>query len=78
MPLKIQFEKETHIYKGQLDSFKELLSYITLNFKSLPASFSLYYMDSDMDQITLSCDEDIQVLKESKSQIKIYVQSTCD
>ena len=65
MPIKIAFGKEIHICKNQLESFSELLQFISMSFKCLPLSFNLFYEDQDGDRITLSCDEDFRALLET-------------
>jgi hypothetical protein len=34
--IKIAFDKEIHLYKGQLSSFQELLNFVKGSFKKLP------------------------------------------
>jgi hypothetical protein len=58
--IKISFNKETHIYRGELD-IEKVKNYIdaAFNKKKFPADYRLQYEDEDGDQITVSCDEDL-------------------
>lgn len=64
MSLKIKFNNQIHMYNGS-SKHADLLRFIETSFNKLPASYMLYYQDTDGDNITISCDEDIQALKET-------------
>lgn len=79
MPIKVIFDKEIHVVKGQLKTFSDILEFIKNSFARLPEAFQLYYLDSDQDQITLSCDEDLKALDLSgKGSVRIYISGLDD
>lgn len=43
-----------------MKTFEDLKKVIKLKFDSLPDKIRIYYVDSDNDEITISCDEDLQ------------------
>jgi hypothetical protein len=72
--IKVVFDQEIHTFKGEMRSFSELLTYIAKSFRQLPQAFNLYYLDTENDQITLSCEEDFSALLENSKSPKIYIQ----
>lgn len=64
MPIKVVYEKEIHIFKGS-NTQKALQNFIENSFQKIPQNYILYYVDSDNDKITLSCDEDLLALIET-------------
>lgn len=74
MSIKVQFKKEIHLFKGD-KTYEDLLTFVESSFQKLPTTFILYYLDSDNDNITLSCDEDFLALIEThKGTPKIFIE----
>ena len=48
MPLKVIYEKEIHIYKGN-NTINELSEFVNISFGKVPKDFVLTYTDSDGD-----------------------------
>lgn len=64
MSIKVKFDKEIHIFKGQ-ESFKNLQNFVKTSFKYTPKSYLFQYEDLEGDFITISCDEDLKFLRET-------------
>lgn len=64
----------------KLETFDQLKSFIKAKFTGLPERIKIFYLDSDNDEITVSCNEDLEYfLLEEKSisllSVKIYSDS---
>lgn len=44
----------------KLETFDQLKSFIIAKFTGLPERIKIFYLDSDNDEITVSCNEDLE------------------
>ncbi|CAD8117268.1 unnamed protein product [Paramecium sonneborni] len=74
MKIKIVYNNEIHLFKSQNPTLSDLRSHIQKIFPNIDLNFKLTYNDQENDQITLSCQEDFQVLVDEGIQtIKVFV-----
>lgn len=76
MPMKIEFNKEIHIFKGDLTNYNALSQYIEKTFADLPKNFEICYNDIDGDVITINSDEDLKVIASESSTLKFFVRES--
>ena len=82
MAIKICFNNQIHRFSKLPSDLKALISVITTTFSDqLPKSWSIYYVDSDGDKITVSHDQSYQELveaelKDASISVKIYVEAS--
>ena len=67
--MKISCDKEIHLLNKKV-SITELREFISASFKNLPREFSVTYLDSDGDNISLVSEEDVKTLYDTSSNDK--------
>ncbi|CAD8113398.1 unnamed protein product [Paramecium sonneborni] len=74
MKIKIVYNNEIHLLKSQNPTLSGIREHIIKIYPNLGSNFSLTYNDQENDQISLSCQEDLQVLIDEGIQtIKVFV-----
>ncbi|CAD8082959.1 unnamed protein product [Paramecium primaurelia] len=74
MKIKVVHNNEIHLLKLQNPTLQGIREHIQKIYPNIDSNFTLAYNDSENDQITLSCQEDLQVLVDEGIQtIKIFV-----
>lgn len=71
--MKVQFENEIHVFRGNQNSFCDLVEFIKASFTQIPSHFQIYYVDQDGDNIIISCDEDLKAINVDKKKLKIII-----
>lgn len=64
MKFKLQFGKEIHLLKLENPTLKELKKHINKVFVNLEPDYNLYFKDEDGDEITISSNNDLNVILE--------------
>jgi hypothetical protein len=64
--MKVSYKDETKRFK-LTRSFEELMTITVKSFEDLPDSFKFYYLDEDMEVISVSSDEDLIEVIDSES-----------
>ena len=80
MSFKIQYKNECKKIKSP-DNFEQLMSYTTRAFEGLdlPPKFKFYYLDSDGDMISLSCQEDFtEAIDSMDGTIKLIIEESLE
>ncbi|CAD8097163.1 unnamed protein product [Paramecium primaurelia] len=74
MKIKIVHNNEIHLFKQQNPNLQGIREHIKKIYPNINTNFTLAYNDSENDQISLSCQDDLQVLVDEGIQtIKVFV-----
>ncbi|KAL4428881.1 hypothetical protein ABPG74_001368 [Tetrahymena malaccensis] len=74
----IQFQDKLVNLEENVKTFDDLKKIIRQKFNSLPDKIRIYYVDSDNDEITISCDEDLQSFQFEEKDIVISIKPYSD
>lgn len=61
MIVKIAFEKQIHLYRGEMQ-LRKLKNHCENVFKVLPKCFEFYYFDNEGDRITVNTQQDLDII----------------
>jgi hypothetical protein len=76
MIFKVAHGKEIHMLSKQV-SFSELHAFVLASFRKVPTHFALSYLDNEGDAITISSQEDLDVVYQMKvPSLKITISET--
>ncbi|CAD8205357.1 unnamed protein product [Paramecium octaurelia] len=74
MKFKLVHNKEIHLVKLDNPTLSALKAHVKKVYPQIDANFKLTYFDNENDEISLSCQEDLQVLvDEAHHTVKLYV-----
>ena len=75
MLFKVIYRTEIHLLNSTHTlTYEELLKFVRSAFSRVPSSFTLTYIDSDEDVISIHNDSDLKILQESGiSRVKIII-----
>ncbi|EAS05304.1 PB1 domain protein (macronuclear) [Tetrahymena thermophila SB210] len=76
--ISIKFQDKLIKLEESVKTFEDLKKVIKLKFDSLPDKIRIYYVDSDNDEITISCDEDLQSFQSEEKDIVINIKPYSD
>ena len=76
--VKVTFKLETKKFKKPSDFDSLVYSTIKAFGQSLPPQFKFYYVDSDGDLISISCQEDLEEAIQSMDALKLIVEESIE
>ncbi|CAD8112630.1 unnamed protein product [Paramecium sonneborni] len=74
MKFKLVFNKEIHLVKLEKPTLQALQAHVQRVYPSINSNYKLTYLDNENDEISLTCQEDLQVLiDEAHQTVKLYI-----